>query len=90
MPPATVVEMTLGLSSSALHFYDVSLVDGFNLPVSMKPVGGGVVRRRPERMLPDGVGGESRRQSGGVQERLLGYAIRKVLLHGGVFQPQIV
>ncbi|KAF8395150.1 hypothetical protein HHK36_019091 [Tetracentron sinense] len=41
-PPATVVEMTLGTSQSALHYYDVSLVDGFNLPVSMKPVGGGV------------------------------------------------
>ncbi|KAK8563750.1 hypothetical protein V6N12_035891 [Hibiscus sabdariffa] len=41
-PPATVIEMTLGSSSSPLHFYDVSLVDGFNLPVSMKPVGGGV------------------------------------------------
>ncbi|KGN54266.1 thaumatin-like protein [Cucumis sativus] len=41
-PPATLVEMTLGSSSSPLHFYDVSLVDGFNLPVSMKPVGGGV------------------------------------------------
>ncbi|KAI9115973.1 hypothetical protein K1719_012903 [Acacia pycnantha] len=41
-PPATVVEMTLGSSSSPLHFYDVSLVDGFNLPVSMKPVGGGI------------------------------------------------
>lgn len=42
VPPATMVEMTLGTSSSPLHFYDVSLVDGFNLPVSMKPVGGGV------------------------------------------------
>lgn len=41
-PPATVVEMTLGTSTSPLHFYDVSLVDGFNLPVSMKPVGGGI------------------------------------------------
>ncbi|OVA17814.1 Thaumatin [Macleaya cordata] len=41
-PPATVVEMTLGTSTSALHYYDVSLVDGFNLPVSMVPVGGGV------------------------------------------------
>ncbi|KAK6244916.1 hypothetical protein QUC31_011325 [Theobroma cacao] len=41
-PPATVIEMTLGSSSSPLHFYDVSLVDGFNLPVSMKPVGGGI------------------------------------------------
>ncbi|XWS43743.1 hypothetical protein CRYUN_Cryun16bG0130000 [Craigia yunnanensis] len=42
IPPATVIEMTLGSSSSPLHFYDVSLVDGFNLPVSMKPVGGGI------------------------------------------------
>ncbi|XP_052172531.1 thaumatin-like protein [Diospyros lotus] len=42
VPPATVVEMTLGSSTSPLHFYDVSLVDGFNLPVSMGPVGGGI------------------------------------------------
>lgn len=42
VPPATVVEMTLGTSVSPLHFYDVSLVDGFNLPVSMAPVGGGI------------------------------------------------
>ncbi|RLM58727.1 thaumatin-like protein [Panicum miliaceum] len=39
--PATVVEMTLGTPRSPLHFYDVSLVDGFNAPVSMSPVGGG-------------------------------------------------
>lgn len=39
--PATVVEMTLGTTRSPLHFYDVSLVDGFNAPVSMSPVGGG-------------------------------------------------
>ncbi|XP_030529021.1 thaumatin-like protein [Rhodamnia argentea] len=39
-PPATVVEMTLGTTLSPLHFYDVSLVDGFNLPVSARPVGG--------------------------------------------------
>ncbi|CAL5389697.1 unnamed protein product [Camellia sinensis] len=42
IPPATVVEMTLGTSTSPLHYYDVSLVDGFNLPVSMAPVGGGI------------------------------------------------
>ncbi|RDX79032.1 Thaumatin-like protein, partial [Mucuna pruriens] len=41
VPPATLVEMTLGTSQSWLHFYDVSLVDGFNLPVSMKAVDGG-------------------------------------------------
>ncbi|MQL97822.1 hypothetical protein Taro_030516 [Colocasia esculenta] len=38
-PPATVVEMTLGTARSPLHYYDVSLVDGFNLPVSVVPVG---------------------------------------------------
>ncbi|KEH34729.1 thaumatin-like protein [Medicago truncatula] len=42
VPPATLVEMTLGTSHSPLHYYDVSLVDGFNLPMSMKPIGGGV------------------------------------------------
>ncbi|XP_031485321.1 thaumatin-like protein isoform X2 [Nymphaea colorata] len=42
VPPATVVEMTLGTSNSPLHFYDVSLVDGYNLPVAMVPVGGGI------------------------------------------------
>ncbi|XVF83722.1 hypothetical protein PTKIN_Ptkin16aG0514600 [Pterospermum kingtungense] len=41
-PPATLVEMTLGGPTSALHYYDVSLVDGFNVPVSMVPLGGGV------------------------------------------------
>ncbi|KAG6506465.1 thaumatin-like protein [Zingiber officinale] len=41
VPPATVVEMTLGTAASSLHFYDVSLVDGFNVPLSMTPVGGG-------------------------------------------------
>ncbi|CAL9040629.1 unnamed protein product [Musa banksii] len=40
-PPATVVEMTLGTHRSPLHFYDVSLVEGFNLPVTIAPVGGG-------------------------------------------------
>lgn len=39
VPPATVVEMTLGTMESSLHYYDVSLVDGFNVPVSMAPVG---------------------------------------------------
>ncbi|KAL0382027.1 UNVERIFIED_CONTAM: Thaumatin-like protein [Sesamum calycinum] len=40
-PPATLVEMTLGTSTNPMHYYDVSLVDGFNLPVSMIPGGGG-------------------------------------------------
>ncbi|KAJ1399299.1 Thaumatin, conserved site [Sesbania bispinosa] len=39
VPPATLVEMTLGTPQSGLHFYDVSLVDGFNLPVSMNTCG---------------------------------------------------
>ncbi|KAK4482047.1 hypothetical protein RD792_011605 [Penstemon davidsonii] len=40
-PPATVVEMTLGTETNPMHYYDVSLVDGFNIPVAMIPVGGG-------------------------------------------------
>ncbi|KAL8462871.1 hypothetical protein ACS0TY_032946 [Phlomoides rotata] len=39
--PATVVEMTLGTESNPMHYYDVSLVDGFNLAVAMIPVGAG-------------------------------------------------
>ncbi|KAL7614204.1 hypothetical protein Lser_V15G05373 [Lactuca serriola] len=39
-PPATLVEFTLADASST-DFYDVSLVDGFNLPVSVVPQGGG-------------------------------------------------
>ncbi|KAM7259750.1 hypothetical protein ACFE04_015491 [Oxalis oulophora] len=35
-PPASLAEFTLG----ALDFYDVSLVDGFNLPMSLKPMNG--------------------------------------------------
>ncbi|KAL6980571.1 hypothetical protein U1Q18_022212 [Sarracenia purpurea var. burkii] len=42
LPPATLVQMTLGTPKSALHYYDVSLVEGFNLPAAMAPVGGGV------------------------------------------------
>ncbi|PIA31148.1 hypothetical protein AQUCO_05200031v1 [Aquilegia coerulea] len=35
-PPATLAEFTL----TSLNFYDVSLVDGFNLPLSIKPING--------------------------------------------------
>ncbi|KAL0916222.1 hypothetical protein M5K25_013715 [Dendrobium thyrsiflorum] len=41
-PPATLIEMTFGIPQYQLHYYDVSLVDGFNLPVTMVPVGSGV------------------------------------------------
>ncbi|OAY34222.1 pathogenesis-related thaumatin-like protein 3.5 [Manihot esculenta] len=37
-PPASLVEFTL---NSPIDYYDVSLVDGFNLPVSVVPSGGG-------------------------------------------------
>lgn len=35
-PPATLVEVTLG-TGGGTDFYDVSLVDGFNVPVSVAP-----------------------------------------------------
>ena len=35
-PPASLAEFTL----AALDFYDVSLVDGFNVPMSVKPING--------------------------------------------------
>lgn len=36
LPPASIAQFALG----DVDYYDVSLVDGFNLPVSVKPVGG--------------------------------------------------
>lgn len=40
-PPATLAEFTLGSSSGAtLDFYDVSLVDGYNLPMIVEGSGG--------------------------------------------------
>ncbi|CAI0407581.1 unnamed protein product [Linum tenue] len=39
IPPATLIELTLNGSGNGIDFYDVSLVDGFNLPVSVEPRG---------------------------------------------------
>ncbi|KAK2368706.1 Thaumatin-like protein 1 [Trifolium repens] len=39
IPPVTLAEFTLA-SNNGQDFYDVSLVDGFNLPVSITPQGG--------------------------------------------------
>ncbi|CAD6225936.1 unnamed protein product [Miscanthus lutarioriparius] len=46
-PPATLAEFTLGGGGgggSKLDFYDVSNVDGFNLPVEIEPAAGGRCR----------------------------------------------
>ncbi|AQK66517.1 Thaumatin-like protein [Zea mays] len=42
-PPATLAEITLGTASSQ-DFYDVSLVDGYNIPIAMTPVHGSGAR----------------------------------------------
>ncbi|XP_004292943.1 PREDICTED: thaumatin-like protein 1b [Fragaria vesca subsp. vesca] len=39
IPPATLAEFTIG-SGDTKDFYDVSLVDGFNLPMLVEPSGG--------------------------------------------------
>ncbi|KAB2612452.1 thaumatin-like protein 1a [Pyrus ussuriensis x Pyrus communis] len=39
VPPATLVEITIA-KNRGKDFYDVSLVDGFNLPMSVAPKGG--------------------------------------------------
>ncbi|MBA0596777.1 hypothetical protein Gorai_013586, partial [Gossypium raimondii] len=39
IPPASLIEFTLA-ASGGQDFYDVSLVDGFNLPLSVIPQGG--------------------------------------------------
>lgn len=40
-PPASLIELTLASENAGQDFYDVSLVDGFNLPLSLAPQGGG-------------------------------------------------
>ncbi|KAK9906011.1 hypothetical protein M0R45_000136 [Rubus argutus] len=39
IPPASLVELTLA-ANSGQDFYDVSLVDGFNVPIQLAPQGG--------------------------------------------------
>ncbi|KAJ0964195.1 hypothetical protein J5N97_029317 [Dioscorea zingiberensis] len=39
-PPATLAEFTLSGPLSSKDFYDVSLVDGYNVPVIVQPTGG--------------------------------------------------
>ncbi|KAJ4943969.1 hypothetical protein NE237_000015 [Protea cynaroides] len=39
IPPASLVEFTIG-SNSDQNYYDISLVDGFNLPILVTPQGG--------------------------------------------------
>ncbi|KAJ0970244.1 hypothetical protein J5N97_023121 [Dioscorea zingiberensis] len=39
IPPATLAEITLGINGEQ-DYYDISLVDGFNLPISLFPVDG--------------------------------------------------
>ncbi|XP_043719564.1 thaumatin-like protein 1b [Telopea speciosissima] len=39
IPPAALIEFTLAINGSN-DFYDISLVDGFNLPMSVTPQGG--------------------------------------------------
>ncbi|KAK8621778.1 hypothetical protein V6N13_081211 [Hibiscus sabdariffa] len=39
IPPASLIELTLA-ANGGQDFYDVSLVDGFNLPLSITPQGG--------------------------------------------------
>ncbi|XP_061352026.1 thaumatin-like protein 1 [Gastrolobium bilobum] len=40
IPPTSLVELTLASNNGGQDFYDVSLVDGFNLPLSLTPIGG--------------------------------------------------
>jgi hypothetical protein len=39
-PPATLAEVTLAAVPSTQDFYDVSLVDGYNIPIAMAPYRG--------------------------------------------------
>lgn len=54
-PPATLAEVTLASSASpgAQDFYDVSLVDGYNVPIAMTPVHGSGARCVPAGCVSD-------------------------------------
>lgn len=43
MPPATLAEFNM--PAGGQDFYDISLVDGFNLPMSITPIGGSGCRQ---------------------------------------------
>ena len=64
-PPATLAEFTLGGGGGGnKDFYDVSNVDGFNLPVEIEPAAGGRCRSTScpadiNRVCPERAGGES-------------------------------
>ncbi|XP_044020752.1 thaumatin-like protein 1b [Aphidius gifuensis] len=47
VPPASLAEVTLK-GADGLDFYDISLVDGFNLPLKMEPTGGYVDSRNDQ------------------------------------------
>ncbi|CAE6118951.1 unnamed protein product [Arabidopsis arenosa] len=42
-PPTSLFEITLGHGADDKDFYDVSLVDGYNLPIVALPTGGGLI-----------------------------------------------
>jgi hypothetical protein len=44
-PPATLVELTLSAGGADPDFYDLSLVDGYNLPMAVAPLPGTFTRR---------------------------------------------
>jgi hypothetical protein len=44
-PPATLVELTLSGGGAEPDFYDLSLVDGYNLPMAVAPLEGTYTRR---------------------------------------------
>jgi len=68
--PFTVAEITLQ-NSPDTDFYDVSVIDGFNIPVEVKPVG--VFAEPPENFPVDywcGNPGGTKNESGGAGDRM--------------------
>jgi len=46
VPPVTLAEITFD-GWGGIDYYDISLVDGYNLPMNMKPIGGTFTRHDP-------------------------------------------
>ncbi|XP_062202956.1 thaumatin-like protein [Phragmites australis] len=52
-PPTTLAEFTIGFDTGALDYYDISVVDGFNVPMDFSCSTGGDLIRCREPGCPD-------------------------------------
>ncbi|KAL4364225.1 hypothetical protein GQ457_04G001410 [Hibiscus cannabinus] len=86
-PPATLAEFTLGTGGQ--DFYDVSLVDGYNMPMIVEAVGVGSLRfnRMHDRLEPAMPVGTPCRRRRRLQERVWGVWKPRICCSGAYSTP---